>query len=263
MRSLVRVPSVLVVAALLAACAKKEVPVVEMKGSCSDMNKSQVCTWVRTQGGNLVSAGMTVPIGAIENAPATEPMAWPPVPAARLNMPDSMRDKTGFTEMTSYWEPMGHPPGAYLTPHFDFHFYTISAEEQKAIDCKDLSKPAALAANYGLPDVPLPPDVAKMLGVSSLVGLCVPEMGMHSVLASELASTTTFNGAMVIGYYKGKPIFIEPMLSKAMLMEKKSFDLPIPTVPGLTGNYPRVFKANYDTQAQAYHFEFSGFAPGA
>ena len=86
---MVRTRYLLVAAALLGACAKKEVPVVEMKGSCSDMNKSQVCTWVRTQGGNVVAAGLTVPIGAIENAPKEEPMAWPPAAAARLNMPDS------------------------------------------------------------------------------------------------------------------------------------------------------------------------------
>jgi hypothetical protein len=253
----------MVVATLVCACAPKEVPVVTVQGSCSDMNKSQVCTWVRTQGGAVVSAGLTVPIGSIENAPDKEPMAWPPKAAARLNMPDSGRSKTGLTEMTAYWEPTGHPPGAYLTPHFDFHFYSIPAEEQLAIDCKDLSKPAAIPANYGLPDIAMPPDVAKMIGVSTLVGLCVPEMGMHSAPASELASTTIFNGTMVIGYYKGKAIFIEPMLAKAMLMEKKSFDLTIPTVPGMTGIYARVFHANFDAPAQAYQFEFSGFAPGA
>jgi hypothetical protein len=111
--------------------------------------------------------------------------------------------------------------------------------------------------------VPLPPPVAKMLKVDTLVGLCVPAMGMHAVLASELASTTPFTGTMVIGYFKGKPIFIEPMLPKTMLMEKKSFDLPIPAIPGLAGPYPRKFRAVYDSTANAYHFTFSGFAAGA
>jgi len=67
----------------------------------------------------------------------------------------------------------------------------------------------------------------------------------------------------VIGYYGGKPIFIEPMVTKAMLQERKSFDLPIPTIPGLSGNYPRKFRAEYDEAQQSYRFIFSEFAPGA
>ena len=35
------------------------------------------------------------------------------------------------------------------------------------------------------------------------------------------------------------------------------------TIPGLKGNYPRVFRAEYDEKEQAYRFIFSGFAPGA
>jgi hypothetical protein len=73
----------------------------------------------------------------------------------------------------------------------------------------------------------------------------------------------TFHGDMVVGYYGAKPIFIEPMLTKAMLMEKKSFDLPIPTIPGLTSVYPRTFHAEWDDKGQSYRFVFSGFAPGA
>jgi hypothetical protein len=50
-------------------------------------------------------------------------------------------------------------------------------------------------------------------------------MGMHSLLTSELESTDTFRGSMVIGYYHGTPIFIEPMLTRSLLLEKRSFDL--------------------------------------
>jgi hypothetical protein len=68
---------------------------------------------------------------------------------------------------------------------------------------------------------------------------------------------------MVVGYYRGKAIFIEPMLTRAMLLEKKSFDLPIPVIPGLEGTYPRVFHAEYDAQSNAYRFVFSDFRSGA
>jgi hypothetical protein len=85
-------------------------------------------------------------------------------------------------------------------------------------------------------------------------------MGMHSLPAADLAATTPFRGTMVIGYWKTKPIFIEPMISKAMLLEKKSFELSIPSVPGMTGPHPTTFRAEFDEQAQTYRFVFSGFA---
>jgi len=202
--------------------------------------------------------GLTVPIASVENAPTTESMDFPPKPNAVLDVPEGARKESGFNHFTMYWEAGGHPPGPYLTPHFDFHFYTIASADRVTIDCKDVSKPTALPAGYELPDVPLPPDMAKMIGVPSLIGLCVPQMGMHSMLGSELASTGTFRGDMVIGYTKGKPIFIEPMISKGMLMEKKPFDLEIPVVPGI-GAHPTKFHADWDPAKQSYRFRFSGF----
>lgn len=247
-------------AAALCSCAKPAVPIAEVKGDCADVYQAQVCTWARTHGDTVIEVGATVPIASIENAPATEgPMAWPPASAAVIKFPASVLAQTGMTDLTVYWEATGHPPGAYLTPHWDFHFYTLPTADRLAIDCKDLSKPAAIPAGYGLPDVDLPPDMAKMIGVPTLVGLCVPQMGMHTAPATEIASTTPFRGTMVVGYYHAKPIFVEPMLSRAMLMEKKSFDLPIAAVPGAPGSYPRTFHADYDEQQQQYRFIFSGF----
>jgi hypothetical protein len=101
--------------------------------------------------------------------------------------------------------------------------------------------------------------MAEMIGISNLVGLCVPGMGMHSLLTTELESTSTFRGTMVVGYYQGKPIFVEPMITQTMLMEKQAFDLAIPAIPGMEGSRPRAFRAEYDQQRQAYRFVFSDF----
>lgn len=248
-----------VLLALAAGACTDQAPTVEVKGPCADVFQAQVCTWARTKGKNLVEAGAVVPLASIQSAPAEQPMTWPPVAAAELDMPAPVAGQGGMRHLTVFWEHGGHPPGAFMTPHFDFHFYTISAAERVAMDCSDLSKPAALPAGYGLPDIPLPPDMAKMTGVPALVGLCVPTMGMHSLLTTELERTDAFSGTMVIGYYRGKPIFIEPMVSKAMLLEKRSFDLPIPDVPGLTGPRPTRFRAEYDAGHQVYRFTFSGF----
>lgn len=244
------------------ACASGG-PLVEVKGACADVFTAQVCTWAKTKGKNLVEAGAVVPLASIENAPAEQPMAWPPAAAAEIDMPEPVGEQGGLTQLTMYWEPGGHPPGAFMTPHFDFHFYTVPASERAAMDCKDVSKPASLPAGYGLPDIPLPPEMAQMLGVPVLIGVCVPQMGMHAVPVSDIERKDAFSGSMVIGYYKAKPIFFEPMISKATLMEKKSFDLPIPNVPGLAGAHPTRFHAEYDAAQQAYRFTFSRFTPAA
>ena len=249
-----------VIAVGSSACSQAD-SAVEVSGGCATAYGAEVCSWAKTVGGNPVEVGMTVPLASIEKAPDDEMPAWPPHAAATLTVPDAARAASGLDHITMYWEAMGHPPGAYLTPHFDFHFYLIPADERMAIDCSDLSKPAALPAEFGLPDVELPPEMAAMTGVPTLVGLCVPQMGMHSALQAELESTALFDGTMVIGYYRGRTIFVEPMLSRAMLMEKRSFDLAIPDLPGFAGAHPTAFHAEYDAASNAYRFVFSGFSP--
>jgi hypothetical protein len=247
----------------LGACAKPQ-PVVDVNGECADAYQARVCTWARMQGQQVVEAGVMLPVAAIENAPMGEgQMVWPPVPTAVLALPESAHQQSGFTQFTMFWDPMGHPPATYMTPHFDFHFYSIPAGEVSSIDCLDTAKPAALPAGYALPDEPLPPPMVQLTGVSTLVGICVPRMGMHSLSTAESESKATFRGSMVIGYYHGKPIFIEPMLSRALLLEKRSFDLAVPSIPGMEGNYPRRFHAEYDPQANTYRFAFSDFRAGA
>jgi len=251
---------VVLAAVEFSACAKAD-STTETSGGCATVFGGEVCSWSKATGGNTVEVGMTVPLSTIEGAPDGEMPAWPPQAAATLNVPDAARAASGIRIITMFWEAMGHPPGPYLVPHFDFHFNLISPADVAAIDCADTTKPAALPAAFGLPDVELPPEMAAMTGVATLVGLCVPRMGMHSMLASELASTTPFEGTMVIGYYHGNPIFVEPMITRSKLMAKQSFDLAVPEVPGLSGAHPTRFHAEYDAASNAYRFVFSEFSP--
>jgi hypothetical protein len=239
----------------LVACNKQQV----VQGECRPVNGANICVWGEKSGNALVAFGATVPIGAVENAPADAPMVWPPVVDATIPLPEAVSSATGFKVMTIYWEAHGHPPGPYLVPHFDFHIYTITAGAADAIDCADSTKPSRLPTAYELPDVSIP-----QLG--NLIGLCMPKMGMHAVLGTELRAPTAFRTTMLVGYYHGRPIFLEPMVTRTMLLERRSFVLTIPDVPTLLENvrYPTRFRADYDSTAQAYKFVFSGLtAAGA
>lgn len=232
----------------LVACSQRQV----VQGQCRPLNGADVCVWGESSGNTLVAFGATVPVGSVENAPADAPMVWPPVAVATIPLPEAVSAATGFKVLTLYWEPHGHPPGPYLVPHFDFHFNTISADEVSAIDCADSTKPGRLPTAYELPDVTTP-----QLG--TLLGLCVPKMGMHALLGAELHAATPFQKTMIVGYYRGRPIFVEAMITRATLLERRSFLLTIPDVPDRPANvrYPTRFQADYDSTTQAYKFVFS------
>jgi hypothetical protein len=101
-----------------------------------------------------------------------------------------------------------------------------SRETRKAITCADSTKPATLPAGYSLPDMDLPE-------IGRLPGVCVPQMGMHSLPTPTLTDTVVFSGTMVMGFYQGRPIFFEPMIARAKLLERRSFSLPMVTPAGL------------------------------
>lgn len=225
------------------------------QGECRMVHGGNVCAWAETSGSTLTSFGITVPMQSIQNAPDEMPMVWPPVAAAIIPLPEVVRTSAGFNVLTVYWEAHGHPPAPFLAPHFDFHFYNIPSGDVTAIDCADSTKPGRLAARYELPDVPIP-------DMGTLVGLCVPGMGMHSLPASDLHSATTFQKSMVLGYYHARPIFVEPMITRATLLERRSFTLDVPNVPDEPAGVraPAGFRAEYDRGTQSYRFVFSGLA---
>jgi hypothetical protein len=223
-------------------------------GSCADIYGSSVCTWAKVEGERIVEIGATVPLAVAEHAPPDQEMTWPPTVAALIPMPAEVTEQLGVHDLKVYWEAHGHPPGPYLVPHFDFHFYTASAAQIDAIDCASTEKPTALPEGYDLPDVDIPE-------IGTLIGLCVPEMGMHALLVEEMESSETFSGTMVVGYYEGTPIHFEPMVTKDLLMAEETFSLAMPAIPGMPEGVvlPTHFEAVYDETASAYEFVFSGF----
>lgn len=223
-------------------------------GPCEPAYGGEVCTWAEMSGGELVAMGATVPLKTIESAPHDLEMVWPPPSLASIKLPPVVREAAGFDHVMVNWEHHGHPPGPFMTPHFDFHFYTLTPEEVARIDCSDEGKPSKLPTGYALPDISIPE-------LGDLVGLCVPNMGMHGLAEKDLAREDAFDATMVVGYYGGKPIFIEPMVSKAMLMEGKPFTIDVPRIGDVPAGirYPTRFRADYDAGSRSYRLIFSGF----
>lgn len=221
---------------------------------CGAVFGGQICVGGTARGNKIKSITATVPLSVIQATPPPGAMKWPPQSDMVLPLPAEIRSATGVEELTFYWEAMGHPPGPFLTPHFDFHFYVVTDAERRAMDCKNDKKPESLPTGYSLLDVEIP-------GLGLLKGLCVPLMGMHALLNADAQETKPFKSTLVMGYYNGKPIFFEPMIAKATLLEKKNFSLAVPAPSGLPANlhYPRRFKATYDKSSQDYRFEFTGF----
>jgi hypothetical protein len=223
----------------------------QTEGPCGSVFGVRVCTAYRTRSGKVTEFSLRVPVAAIKQAPTNVPMVWPPKAELNVRFAPVVEEQTGFTFANIYWEAGGHPPAAYMVPHFDLHFYFVPEEKVQEIDCKDRTKPRTLPAGYALPDVNVPQ-------VGELVGVCVPAMGMHAIPAADLNLKTPWQASLLIGYYGGKPMFIEPMITRALLFRKHSFSLSVPEMERTTSvRYPRRFRAVYIPKSETYDFTFS------
>lgn len=216
-----------------------------------------VSTWARLHHGVVQEAGATVPLTTVINAPAaarqdhgggTGPAgAWCVLP-----FPDAVRETTFLDHFQLHWNPAGHPPDRYAAPHFDFHAYGIAEAQVRAIGPTDTNVPAAdrFPAGYTSP-----------ASVEEYQAQIVPEMGFHSLDLSELTSPTPFGATMVLGYYGGSLIFVEPMVTADRLLARESFTLAIPRPPvlGRTTLYPTRCEARFNASQQLYDFVFTAF----
>lgn len=250
MRLALRKGSCLLFGILLALAGARAEGATVANESCSSLYGARVCTSYQMQSEKITELTLRVPVAMVEKAPTDAPMVWPPKPDLTVPFAVEVRRQTGFTYATIYWNPHGHEPTVFAVPHFDFHFYFAPQREIEAVDCKNPLKPKSLPADYALGDVDVP-------GLGKLVGSCIPGMGMHAAPAADLASKD-WKGSMIVGYYTGKPIFFEPMITSALLLQKRSFSLPVPQDVASAAHvrYPRRFRAVYLPKLKAYDFTF-------
>jgi hypothetical protein len=223
--------------------------------NCTPTLNTEVCAWVTMEGNRAVELGASIPIALVESVPLDAEMTWPPRELATIELPAEARAALGIDHLGINWEAHGHPPATFVAPHFDFHFYNITRKAVGAIDCADTSKPSAVPAGYTLPDIAIP-------DMGTLVGLCVPQMGMHAMPIADTGATGAFKASMIVGYYGTRPIFFEPMVSRAVLLGRKDFSLSVPAVKGLPAGvrYPRELRAEYDEANAQYRLIATGFS---
>jgi hypothetical protein len=226
-----------------AAPAERPTSRVEGKSAVLFGGKASSYAYVDDETGVVVSVGYTVPVKAFADAPAGAPFQDDLV----LEMPQVARDQTILDHVRVNWLTAGHGPDPYGEPHFDMHFQRGTVTEVDAIDCKaDKRMPpaSALPTGYGAPE------------------LCVNAMGMHSWPKADKG--TVWTGSIIMGFWATKVSFIEPMISKAKLLAKETFSLPIGKPVSAGGEhtlYPRRMTAKYDAAAATYAFELDQLEP--
>jgi len=199
--------------------------------------------------GKPISIAAMLSAGALEGLP-TEPNKntrdgyWPfPLP-----MP-ARGPKTGYTHVVIDWNPHGHPPpDVYTVPHFDIHFYVMSADKVGQIAFTGADDPATKVS-----DAALIPDAYQVVPDTA-----VDKMGVHAIdtNAPEF-NGKPFTATFIYGYYKGELTFLEPMIARAFLSTKPDLTLSVRTPPrySSTAYYPTTYSVRYDAARDVYLVE--------
>lgn len=215
------------------------------------MGNGTVHSWVNLdKKGNPERVGISFPETALQGLP-TE-IKGPMGPEFNVRFPEQA-ERTPFTHVGIDWNPKGHEPIVYGTPHFDFHFYTIEESERSAITLKgnDLAKCKR----------PMPKKLAPE-GYVYAPGAEVPYMGAHLVsMASPEFHGQAFDKTLIYGSYDARLAFIEPMITMDYLASKPAFHGPLPKMAAVakSGFYPTEYGIVYNESRREYTIELTKF----
>lgn len=181
--------------------------------------------------GSPKSIGIAMTSGALHHLPAHDKEYL-------LDLPEGTFKPYKFISMN--WNPHGHEPdNIYTLPHFDYHFYLINRDEQIAITC------TASDASVCVQE----PSAENKIDHYAPTPAGVPQMGWHWVdLLSGEFNGEKFTKTFLYGYYSGKIIFIEPMITVDFLNSKNTSISSIrrPQQFSFNGYYPSEMKISYD-----------------
>lgn len=194
---------------------------------------------------HLKSLGVLIPKNSLKNLPSHETKII-------LNLPNSPNLKP-FKFIEVNWNPHGHePPGIYHSPHFDFHFYTISHAAVAKISCQGTDEAVCLK-------MPAPTHIAPNFAPTPAG---VPQMGWHWIdtLAPEF-NGGAFSKTFLYGYYNGKINFLEPMVTLDFLQSKVHEVLPIrqPAHFSQAGYYPKNYEIGFNAKKEFHYVRLINF----
>lgn len=217
-------------------------------------------SWAKLDASNqVIEAGLTLPLAAIETPSesthrsatrhaGTRHETGPAGSFLTLDFPEVVQQTAYLNHFELHWNPNGHEPERYAAPHFDFHFYGVPMTEVAQVTAPD----------------PVAPDPSRVPAGYFYAGreACVPQMGVHAVDTAEFApDAAPFRASMILGYYNGKMTFVEPMITRAALLEKQPIEMtiPRPAVLGRVTRYPTHVSITFDSGLNAYRCVFTDF----
>ena len=221
-------------------------------GPPQDMGGGRAYTFVTLDaGGKPTTIGIRMSEAALSGLPA-EPS--PGMDAVEYVLPFPKEAKSaGYTHVGLDWNPKGHvPPGVYDAPHFDFHFYLISAEQREKITAKgdDIARARKAPAPEIMPEGYILPE-----------GTEVPRMGAHAIdPTSPEFNKQPFTKTFIYGFYDGSIAFLEPMVTKAFLETKPNVTEPVklPRSYSRRAYYPTQYTVKYDESQREYVISLDG-----
>lgn len=204
-------------------------------------------------GGKPTAIGVRMSEAVLAGLPKEPP---PGTGAVEYLLPFPKEAKSaGYTHVGIDWNPKGHmPPGVYDFPHFDFHFYLISAEQREKITAKgdDIARARKAPAPEMMPEGYILPE-----------GTEVPRMGAHAIdPQSPEFNKQPFTKTFIYGFYDGSIAFLEPMVTKAFLETKPNITEPVklPRSYSQRAYYPTQYTVKYDESRREYVISLDGLA---
>ncbi len=160
---------------------------------------------------------------------------------------------TPFDHIGINWNVHGHEPEhVYDVPHFDFHFYKITLQEQLAIPPYEV----APADFDNLPAAEYMPSMYLALPGG------VPQMGKHwaDLLSPELHGSP-FNYTIIYGSYQGKNTFLEPMITLDILKSGAGYHVPFRQPEKFSEHrfYPTQYNIYMNTGTNKHYVTLSEF----
>jgi len=233
---------------LLASCSKDEVKSKTYVAAPVNIGNGSAHTFITNDANDKpTTIGIRLTEDALNGLPTEgDPNMGGELPGYMMDLP-AEANGSGFNHSEMDWNPHGHEPlFAYGVPHFDFHFYMITPEEQAEVI-------------PGPDTIPVDPKYIPKNYISGV--MAVPDMGTHWVDTTSAEFTgKPFTITFIYGFYHGNMTFLEPMITRDYLLTKPNITVPIkqPQAFQKHGYYPTQMHLWFDDKTKEYVVALEG-----